>query len=301
MLLAVVLANMNPVFSKLLFSRGWTPLTLYFTTLIIVSIVLLVHEYIALERGARWGMSRRDVFGVAVSTLAAGVLSPILFFTGLTSVEASEALILSSTLPLFVVCFGVLLLKERFTVQTVLGGILLLAAMGVLLWPDLTAFHMSAGAPLIVGSSFFGAFATIIHKKYVVHRHLDSIVLVRTLASLLVVGIIILVTDPASMQRLTHPENIWLVLSVPVLVFLFPFFLFFGAIRNVKAVDVGIVEAAGRVFAIVVSSSILQEVLTSYHIWSMGLVVFGVVFINVPLTRWRIVPSRLLEIGPLRK
>jgi len=301
MLLAVILSNMSPVFSKVLYARGWTPLILYFTTLIIVSIVLLVHEYIELESGGRWGMTRRDVFGVAVSTIAGGVLAPILFFTGLQAVEASEALILSSTLPFFVVVFGILMLKERFTKQTVIGSLFLLAGMIILLWPDIRSVQFGDGALFIIGSTLFGALSTITHKKYIVNRHLDSVVLVRTLLSALIVGCVILFVDPKSLHMLTASENIWLVLAIPILCFITPFFLFFGAIRKVKAIDVGLVEAAGRVFAIIAASTILGEHLTPLSFWSMTLVVFGILFINVPLTRWRIVPSRLLEIGPLRK
>jgi hypothetical protein len=40
---------------------------------------------------------------------------------------------------------------------------------------------------------------------------------------------------------------------------------------------------------------------TGIQLVSLILIIIGILNINVPLTKWRIVPSRLMEIGPLRK
>jgi len=301
MLIAVMLANMNPVFTKVLFGRGWTPLSVYFVTLVIMSIVLVAHEFMSMERGVRWGMTRRDLFGTVLSTLTGGVISPILFFTGLQYVTASETVLFTSLLPFWVVLFGVLLLKERFTKQMFVGGMLLVAGVFVLLLPDLQSFQINRGVPLLLASSVLGALTTIIHKKYIVHRHLDSIVMVRTLLSVIIIGLWILLFEPEGLAMLSGPENIWLLLLVPVFGFLFPFFLYFGSLKNIKATEAGVVAAVGRTFAVIAASTILGEHLGTPHIASMVCVVFGILFINVPLTKWRIVPSRLMEVGPLRK
>jgi drug/metabolite transporter (DMT)-like permease len=94
---------------------------------------------------------------------------------------------------------------------------------------------------------------------------------------------------------------VWLVLALPIIAYLIPFFLYFRALRKVKAMDAGIIAAMGRVIGIIMASTLLGEVLTQNHLISLGLITFGVVFINVPLTKWHVVPSRLMEIGPLRR
>ncbi|MFH1670052.1 MAG: DMT family transporter [Patescibacteria group bacterium] len=301
MLLAVLLANLNPIFSKILYARGWTPASLYFVTLIIVGIVLLIHEYIDFDRHMRWQMRKRDFFGVLITTLTGGVLAPLFFFTGLQHVTASESIILSSMLPFFVVFFGIFLLGERFRRQMLFGGFFIVCGVLVILWPDMQAFHMSKGVPFILGSTFFGAMTTIVHKKYIKHRHLDSVVLIRTLLAIIIVGLWMILFEPTGFQILSAPENIWLLLSVPIFAFILPYFLFFNALKTIKAIDAGVIEAAGRVLAVVAASVILHEPLTSFHLLSMVFIVFGVLFINVPLTKWKIVPSRLMEMGPLRK
>ena len=301
LLIAVVLANSKPIFSKVLYEAGWTPVQLYFVILLIMTIVLMSHEIISLERGERWGMTKKDIFGTVLSTIIGGVIGPIMFFEGLNMVTATESMLLTSLLPLFVVIFSVYFLKEKFSNQMAIGSVFLITGMVVLLWPDVQALSLSTGAFLLIASSMLSALTTIIHKKYIKHRHLDSIVMVRTVSSLLIVGAYILVRDSSGLEFLATPQNVWLVLALPLIAYLIPFFLYFRALRKVKAMDAGIIAAMGRVIGIVMASSLLGEVLTQNHLISLGLITFGVLFINVPLTKWRVVPSRLMEIGPLRK
>jgi len=301
MLIAVILANMNPIFTKVLFGRGWTPISLYFVTLVIMSIILVAHEMMAIERGERWGMTRQDLFGTLLSTLTGGIGSPILFFIGLQYVSASETVLLTSLMPFWVVLFGVIFFKEKFTGQMAGGSALLVAAVLVLIWPDVKSFNFNPGVPFLLMSPILSALTTIIHKKYIKHRHLDSIILVRTILSMLIVGMWIHLFEFESLAIIKEPENIWILLLVPILGFIFPFFLYFGALKKTKVTEAGIVAAVGRTFAVIAASSLLGEQLGVYHMLSITLVIFGVIFINVPLTKWRIVPSRLMEAGPLRK
>lgn len=301
MLFAVVLSSMNPIFTKILFSEGWDFMTLYFAVMIVIVGVLLIHEVIALERGVRWGMTKEDIVGTVVTAVLGGFASPLLFFWGLQHVSASEAIIMTSVLPFFVVCFAVLLLGERFHLREVVGGLMLAGGLVALLWEDILAFHLSEGVPVILLSSFVGALSIILHKKFVKHRHLDSVVLVRNVIGLVLLGTTIAIVQPESFRTLAAPQNIWFFLALPICAYLIPFFLFYRAIRHVKATDVGLMEAAGRVVGIVAASAILGEALEKTHFISILLIIGGIVFVNVPLTKWRIVPSRLIGIDALRK
>lgn len=301
LLVAVVLANMKPILSKVLYEQGWTPVQLYFVILLVMTIVLMAHEVISLERGERWGMQKSDIKGTIFSTIIGGVIGPIMFFEGLNFVTATESLLLTSAVPLFVVIFSVYFLKEKFSNQMAMGSVFLVIGMVVLLWKDVETLTLSTGAFLMIGSSMFSALTTIVHKKYIKHRHLDSIVTVRSFLSMIIVGGYILIRDPNGMEFLSTPQNVWAVLALPLLSFLIPFFLYFRALRKVKAMDAGIIAAMGRVIGIVMATSILGEVLSQSHLVSLGLITLGVLFINVPLTKWRVVPSRLMELGPLRK
>lgn len=301
MLTAVVLSNINPVFVKVIFTSGWTPAQMYFVTLLVIAVIMLLYQIVEMEHGGKWGMTKEDIVGTLLATASGGVAAPILFFQGLTMVNASTAIILSSVLPLFVVFMAVLFLRERFTLQMISGGLFLVASMCVLLWQDILAFEFRPGVLYILGSSFLSAFTVIVHKKYVKHRHIDSIILVRTLLSLVLVGVWVVYTDGPNFSFLTTPQNIWPVLALPVCSFIIPYFLYFRALRNLTAGDAGVMEALGRVFGIAAAAVLLGETLGIEHLASMTLATFGIILINVPLTKWRIAPSRLPVIGPLRK
>jgi len=300
-LLAVVCSKTNPVFSKTLMAEGWTPISLYFLVLLIMTIFMTVHELMAMERGVRWGMEKCDILGTLMTAVTGGVLSPMLFFTGLQYVQASEAVLITSILPFFIVCFAVMFLKEKFNSSMIAGSIFLIAGTISLLWQDIMAAEVSIGVPILLGSSFFSALTTTLHKKFVKHRHIDSIVLVRLIISLCIVGVLMYVTEPSGFAKLAEPQNIWLVLGLSVISFLLPYFLYFTSLRSLSTVEAGLVVTAGPGIGLVMASTFLGEMITPEQLLSMALIAFGILFINVPLTKFRIMPSRLMEIGPLRK
>ena len=300
-LLAIVCSNSQPIFTKLLFKQGWTPLSVYFLIIIIVTIFLSVHEFLELEEIGRWGMTKRDIKGLILTTLSGGIISPILFFTAISYLQASEVVLLSSLTPVFTVIFAVLLLGERFSESTIIGSVFLIVGMVVLIWPDIQNIQANIGAILLVGSTTTSALTTVMHKKYIKNRHLDSIVLVRVYITLIILACWMWITEPESFKLFVSPQNMWYILGLPIIGWLLPFFLYFRALREVKAMEAGLLAGTGPIIGVLMAAAFLKETITTTQIISIGFIFFGILNINVPLTRWRIVPSRLMEIGPLRK
>lgn len=300
-LLAVILSKTNPIFSKKLFEEEWTPLGMYFLALLVMAIVLALHEFMLLETGEKWEMDRKDIKGTILTTLTGGILAPILFLNGLRFVQASEAVLITSLLPLFIVIFAVLFLKERFNRNMFVGALFLLSGTLVLLWKDIFQAELSIGVPLLIFSSLSSALTTTLHKKFVRHRHLDSVVLVRTCLSLVIIGIIIAITEPETFHMLREPPSIWLILGLSVMSFLLPYFLYFRALAKISTLDAGLIVAAGPAIGVLMAGAFLGEQINPTQLTSLGLMAFGIFFINVPLTKLRIMPSRLMEIGPLRR
>ena len=301
MLGAVILSNITPVFAKLIYESGLSPSQLYFVVLLITGLLLAVYQVVEMEHGGKWGMTKEDWLGTVIAAITGGTIAPLLFFEGLSMVNASTSIILTSLLPFFVVIMAVLLLKESFTPRLLLGGALIVAGLGALLWKDIVAFNFRPGVGLIILSSLCSSFTIIGHKKFVKHRHIDSIVLVRTCISIVLVGGWMMYTKPEGFSFLVEPQNVWLMLALPICSFFIPFFLYFRALQNLTASDAGVMEALGRIFGIVAAAAILGEALGPQHVVSTILATFGVLIINVPLTKWRIAPSRLPVTGPLRK
>lgn len=298
--LADSFSKTTAIFAKVLVGDGWTPVALYFLTLTMVGIFLAVHEVMSTER-RRWFLIRSDLPGILLTTVLGGILSPLFFFAGLQYASASDAVLITSLSPLFIVCFAVLMLGERFTRPMVVGGALLLAGNAVLLWRDVMQAELHAGAGFLLAAVVAGALMTTVHKKYVRNRHLDTVVFVRTLLSWVVVGGWMALTEPESFSLLAAPQNIWLILGMSVVGFILPFFLYFRSLAHVSTMEAGVMVAAGPVVGVLMASGFLGEQITLHVLISLGLIVAGILSINVPLTKLRIMPSRPMELGPLRR
>ncbi|NLG07565.1 DMT family transporter [Candidatus Peribacteria bacterium] len=301
LLLAVVFSNSQPVFSKLLYAQGWTPVSLYFLALLVVTVFLGIHEFLEWAEQGRWDMARSDIRGTLLTTVTGGVMSPILYFTGLELVQASDAVLIASFTPVFTVLFAVMMLGERFNKATIIGGSFLIAGLGVLIWTDVWNATFTIGSMYLLGASITSALTTILHKKYVTHRHIDSIVFVRTSLSLLIIGLWVAIAEPQSFGLFIAPQNVLLVFGFPLIGVLLPFFFFFGALRTLKAMDVGLVSGIGPIAGMLLAATFLKEQIAPVQVISLICIILGILNINVPLTKWRIVPSRLVGMGPLRK
>ena len=301
LLFAVFCSQTQPVFAKLLYEDGWTPVSVYFLALVVVVVFLGIHEFLEFSETERWDMSKEDIFGTVLTTLLGGVISPILFYTGLLLISASDAVLISSSIPIFTVMFAVIFLGERFNTATVIGTVFLFSGLGMLLWSDIQQAQLSVGVPLILGAAVMSALTTIVHKKYIKNRHLDSVVFVRVTLSVLLVGAWMWFTEPESFELFLEPQKLQLVFGLPILGIIIPSFFFFGALRRLKAMGVGIVAGVGPIAGVLLAAAFLGEQIEQTQVASLLLIIFGILNINVPLTRWRIVPTRLMGIGPLRK
>jgi drug/metabolite transporter (DMT)-like permease len=300
--LAIVLSNLVPVFAKFLYAQGWTPAAVYLAVLIMMCALLGSHELISLEqRSWHWDMTRGDVIGIVAAAVIGGVIDPLLFFSGLATVRASDAILLTSLLPFFVVCFAVLLLGEKFTRQMFAGGLVIVAGVVLLLWDNIVTFSFSTGALLIIGASLCGALTTIIHKKYINYRRTDTVIFVRTVISTAAVSGWLALTEPQSFAAIATSHATWVFLGLAVGGFLLPYLFYFHSLRHLRAMDAGVMSAVGRSISVVLASWLLQETLGLAHLLSLGFVVAGTLIISMPLTHRRIVPERLPNVGPLRR
>lgn len=133
------------------------------------------------------------------------------------------------------------------------------------------------------------------------HRHLDSVIIVRSALSLVMLALWMAISAPQEFSLLAAPQNVWIFLALPLVSYLLPFFLYFGALRGLTAMDAGIMEATGRVLGLMVAGVVLNEALSLQRVASLACIVLGILFVSVPLTKLRIVPTRLPGIDPLDK
>jgi len=293
--------SLKPVIGKYLLEEGWTPLSLYVLLLLMAVIILGVHELASLHHKKSWQLSRQDWRGIAISTVTGGIICPLLTFSALSMATATHTVLIGSISPLFVVLLAVFLLGERLKRHAVEGMLLLLLGLGILLYKDILTLTIDQATIFLLLSALIGPFSMISHKKYVEHRHLDSIVLIKSIISLVLVGGWMLWREPESVKIFVADQNIWLVLALSIVSFIFPYLLFYAALKNIKAFEAGIISLFSPVFTIILANTILGETLQPHELISLVVMLAGISLINVPLTKWRIVPSRLLMMGPFRR
>ena len=300
-LLSSACSKTHPMFVKILYLDNWTPLSLYFINLLFIVIFLSIYEFIRGDFHKRYSIKRGDVLGIFLTTLTGGIISPLCFLFGLQMVLASEAILLTSISPLFIVIFSVLLLKEHFTKRMIFGGAFLLSSTVVLIWNDIFNASMSVGVPIILVGAIAGSLTTIFHKKFVSGNHLDFLVFIRSLTNLVIVSAILWFVEPEAFAMIKEPPSIWMILGLSVISFIVPYILYYRAIRNVQSLDAGIVLTAGPVIGLLMANAFLKEQIQPDQLVSVLLVGIGITLINVPLTKRRIMPWRLMTIGPLRR
>ncbi len=293
--------SLKPVISRYLLLEGWTPLSLYVLLLLMAVIILGVHELASIHHQKSWSLHSKDWFGLLISTITGGVIAPILAFTALQWTTATQTVLIKSISPIFVVLLAMMFLGERLKKNSIEGIIVLLIGLGILLYKELMSFSFDNATILLLLSAMIGPLSVISHKKYITHRHLDSIVLLKCTLSLVIVGTWMLWREPESLSLFYSDQNIWLVLLLSIAGFILPYLLFFSALKNIKAFEAGIVSLFSPIFTIVLANSILGESLQTHQLVSLIVMMVGILLINVPLTKWKIVPSRLQMMGPLRK
>jgi len=229
------------------------------------------------------------------------VIAPLLIFTALKTTTVVHTVLIQSLSPIFVVLLAMIFLGERLKKNSILGILIMLMGLGILLREEIATFAVEQATVLLLAAAFIGPMSMIMHKKYIKHRHLDSIVLIRSTLSLLIVGTWMFVAEPESFRAFTEAQNIWLVLALAIIGFIVPYLLFYSALKKMKAFEAGIISLFSPIFTILLAGSFLGESINSNELLSLAVMMVGIILINVPLTKWRIVPSRLLLMGPLRK
>ena len=110
---------------------------------------------------------RREFWALAVTTFFNITCYQILVAFGLAQMEAGRGSILGFTFPLWTVLFGRALLGERLTPARWVALSLGLAAMGLLIIPDIQKLGRAPwGALLITGSAITWSFGTVLFKKF---------------------------------------------------------------------------------------------------------------------------------------
>lgn len=131
--------------------------------------IFIFHALFIKKRITDW----RDMMQLAVSALFGVAFNMLLFFKGLSITTPINGAVLMMNTPIFVVVFAALYLKEKITLQKIVG--IIVAAIGAILLMGGTGFNFSAqtvwGDVMVTGNAIIYAFYLVYAKSLMQKYH----------------------------------------------------------------------------------------------------------------------------------
>ncbi len=175
LVVTILLFSTFEIVSKFL-SPHMNPLQITFSRFLIGGIVLLPFTLYRMKR-VRLVLSKTDFLYIGMLGFINIVVSMGLIQLGLVYTNASVCAVLFSVNPLFVVLFARPMLGERITVNKFIGLLLGLSGVIILFFDSLNRKTSTTfGLLLISGAALFFALYTVMGKKVINKRKIDSLV-----------------------------------------------------------------------------------------------------------------------------
>ena len=191
---------------------------------------------------------------------------------GVSLMPAGRASIIAFTMPVWAALLGALILGERITAYKVAGLVLGVAALAVLIGPDLVALSAApAGALFMLGAALSWATGTVLFKKYDWDSPVSALIGWQLLIGLAVILPGALILEPAP-DLTALSAKVWIaLLYLFALPMIFCQWAFFKVVRMFPAAIASIGTLAVPVIGVYSSALILGEVVGWREVVSMAL------------------------------
>lgn len=226
-------------------------------------------------------MQKKDWLLILAITLSGAIIAPIFFFTGLKQTTASDTAILSNAETIFTVLFALIFFKEKLRPIGYLAVVLVLIGVVIvttnLQFTNFLSDIKKEGNLLIILSMAFWALDNNI-SKIVTHRiDVSKIVQLKGAIGGSVILIFVLLTGTSINISLIQVPNLLLVGTVGFGVSLY---LFLHSLRRIGTVRTMLIYSTGTIFGLTFASIFLHEIIRSYQIAAIALMLFGIYLIT---------------------
>jgi drug/metabolite transporter (DMT)-like permease len=243
-----------------------------------------------LSRGKNIGNIRKNWKSVFIAGLSGPFISQVLQYIGLEMTSASDALLLLNLTPIFAVILAAPLLKEKITLDKLLG--LLIATIGVTLIVLNTSPESSipqlqriVGDMIVVVSTLFFAINGIAGKLAVKNGNAISVTFYSTLFVVPFIWISAALLDDVTVL-FTMSTVAWLaVMWVAVVNTVVAFILYYESMKHIEAGRVQIILNLVAVWGVLFSITILHETITLLQVAGGFLTVIGVIIAQMTQIR----------------
>ena len=216
--------------------------------------------------------TRRELWPLVICALFNIVGWHLFTGYGVSLMPAGRASIIAFTMPVWAALLGALILGERITVYKVAGLVLGVAALAVLIGPDLVALSAApAGALFMLGAALSWATGTVLFKKYDWDSPVSALIGWQLLIGLAVILPGALILEPAP-DLTALSAKVWIaLLYLFALPMIFCQWAFFKVVRMFPAAIASIGTLAVPVIGVYSSALILGEIVGWREVVSMAL------------------------------
>ncbi len=227
-------------------------------------------------------LPRRDVFWAFVVGLFNSVLSPLLWYIGLSSTSASNASILSCADILTILFASYFILGESIERMQYVGAAIIFSgiiALNIQTGP-LPLFAFNTGDLLLLLSGIVSGFGVVLYKKNIPHVMPELAILLRTLIASFSVGLFIMFSSAHSLKGDLHTFPLTKIISLLIFAFFARYInlsFFYEALKRLPAHTLSMIHIATPLSGLFFAWLLLSETLQYNQIFGVLLILLGVV------------------------
>jgi len=293
-LVSCMFLGLEPIFGKLLLNYMPPIVVAALTTSTAALILVMILE----ARHKIWEigkLTRKEFIVLLMVGLISGLMAQLIYVTGLKESTATNAVLLTRLNSLLIAFFGVIILKEKMTLNHVVGAVLMVLGVVIIATKNFSVeVKPTQGDGLLIIAAVLWAAANILMKKYLSKVPPEVIVIGYNGFS----GIILLSMTANQIMPEFNIHVLAYLTGMIVLVSIIGRYLWYFSLEHTDACNVGLASLTIPLFGVFYSVFLLGEVLQTYQLIG-GLMVFaGLVAIEIHLTSHSDVEHRLRRHHP---
>jgi len=240
--------------------------------------LLVAFSYLMIKRKTNYlKLSKKDIAPMIYIALVATLFADFMYVYSLTQVHVINAVIIGHMQPVFIVIFGIFILKSDKLTFFDYMGILAMIISGILVTTrtleNLMSFRLGTiGDLFVLSSTIAWATTAIATRKYV--RHLNPGVLAFYRFSIAaVVFSVFLIMNNRFFITSYYQVAVGIVVGIGTV-------LYYESLTKIKAAQTAALELSTPVFASILAFFILSEIPTVMQLVGVSFLFFGIYFIS---------------------
>jgi len=274
-LLASIMWAIEPIFVKLSLETSDFIQT---NTIRAIFALLIAFIYILIKRKPKEiKISKKEVAPMIYIALVATLFADFMYVFSLSHISVVNAVIIGHMQPVFIVLFGIFILKTDKLTNFDYIGILIMILSGILVTTgtleNLMNFKFGTiGDLFVLSAAIAWATTAIVTRKYVKHLNTGVLAFYRFSIAAVVLSIFLIVNNRFFIANY-YQVAVGIIIGIGTI-------LYYESLTRIKAAQTSALELSTPVFAAVLAYFMLYEVPTIMQFVGVGLLLLGLYFIS---------------------